>query len=120
MRTTFAVLLIPIVGVLAAFSGSDQSQRQAAATPATSSTASQATERIVGAARVLLKMLDDAGRSKVQFPFEGPQKTRWSNLPSGIFERQGLRLGDLGAPQKIAVMHLLATALDHQTRPTPE
>ena len=110
MRIRFVVLLIPIVGALAAFSGAGQSQRPAAAVPAPTN-AAQVTERIVGAAQVLLKMLDDAGRSKVQFPFEGPQKTRWSNLPVGIFERQGLRLGDLGAPQRIAVMHLLATAL---------
>src|SRR6185503_2132413 len=78
---------------------------------AQSSSAAEATSRITAAAQALLAALDDAGRGKVQFPFEGPQKTRWSNLPSGIFERQGLRLGDLGAPQKIAVMHLLATAL---------
>jgi hypothetical protein len=47
----------------------------------------------------------------VQFPFEGPQKTRWSNLPSGIFQREGLRLGDLTPRQRDAVMALLAVAL---------
>ena len=46
----------------------------------------------LGSAGVLAS-LDDAGRAKVQFPFDGPQKTRWSNLPSGIFQRQGLRHG---------------------------
>ncbi len=110
MRIKLLVLLSPIVGTLAAFSGTGQSTRPNTGVPAPSA-ANQATARIVGAAQVLLSMLDDAGRSKVQFPFEGPQKTRWSNLPSGIFERQGLRLGDLGPPQRIAVMHLLASAL---------
>src|SRR6187455_3633815 len=110
MRITFLVLLTPIVGALAAFSGTGQSQRPSAAAPAASS-AAQTTARIVAAAQALVAALDDAGRTKVQFPFEGPQKTRWSNLPSGIFERQGLRLGDLGPPQRIAVMHLLASAL---------
>ena len=51
--------------------------------------------------------LDEAGRAKVQFPFEGAQKTRWSNLPTGIFQREGLRLGDLTPPQRAAVMTLL-------------
>ena len=55
--------------------------------------------------------LDDAGRAKVQFPFEGPQKTRWSNLPSPMFQREGLRLGDLTPAQRTAVMTLLSTAL---------
>ena len=45
------------------------------------------------------------------FPFEGPQKTRWSNLPSPLYERQGLRLADLTPPQRAAAMALVATAL---------
>ena len=59
----------------------------------------------------MLASLDDAGRAKVQFPFDGPQKTRWSNLPIGIFQRQGLRMGDLTPTQRAAVMTLLTTAL---------
>ena len=47
----------------------------------------------------------------MQFPFEGPQKTRWSNLPSGIFQRQGLRMGDLTPSQRAAVTNLLSVAL---------
>jgi hypothetical protein len=47
----------------------------------------------------------------VQFPFDGPQKTRWSNLPSGAFQREGLRLGDLTEPQRAAVMNLMSVAL---------
>ena len=80
-------------------------------TPPQAGSASDATARIVAAAQALVATLDDAGRRKVQFPFEGPQKTRWSNLPSGAFERQGLRLGDLSAPQREAVMSLLTVAL---------
>jgi hypothetical protein len=110
MRITFLVLLTPIVGALAAFSGTGQSQRPSATAPAASS-ATQATARIVSAAQALVASLDDAGRTKVQFPFEGPQKTRWSNLPSGIFERQGLRLADLTPPQRTAVTNLLTAAL---------
>src|SRR5258705_8267059 len=75
---------------------------QRGAAPAATSPAStaDATSRIVESAQALLATLDDAGRAKVQFPFDGPQKTRWSNLPSGIFERTGLRIGDLTPAQR--------------------
>jgi hypothetical protein len=87
-----------------------------ASTPAstsvsTSAQADAATTRIVASAKALLTTLDEAGRGKVQFPFDGPQKTRWSNFPSGIFHREGLRLADLTPPQRSAVMALLSVAL---------
>jgi len=78
------------------------------------STSADATKRIVDAAQALLATLDDAGRAKVQFAPGGSQKTRWSNLPSGIFQRQGLRLGDLTAAQRAAVQTLLETALSRE------
>ena len=74
-------------------------------------TPSDATARIVAAAQAVLTALDDAGRAKVQFPFEGPQKTRWSNLPSPMFQREGLRLADLTPAQRASVDTLLSTAL---------
>jgi hypothetical protein len=81
---------------------------QRAATPAPG----DATARIVGAAQAVLKSLDDAGKAKVQFKFDDlEQKKRWSNLPTGIVQRQGIRLGDLTAAQKAAVMSLLQAAL---------
>ncbi len=70
-----------------------------------------ATAQIVSAAQAVLATLDDAGRAKVQFPFDEPQKARWSNLPNGIFQRQGLRMGDLTHPQRDAVLSLLSVAL---------
>jgi len=79
--------------------------------PATATTPAAATARIVAAAQAVVATLDDAGKAKVQFPFDGPQKTRWSNLPSGIFQREGLRLGELTASQRAAVMNLLTVAL---------
>ena len=84
---------------------------QRSATSAAPAAQSSATAKIVSAAQAFANSLDDAGKAKLQFPFDGPQKTRWSNLPSGIFQRQGLRLGDLTAAQKSAVMNLLTVAL---------
>ena len=56
-------------------------QRAATAAPPSGAQA-DVTARITASAQALLTKLDDAGRAKVQFPFEGPQKTRWSNLPT--------------------------------------
>src|SRR5436190_21200665 len=84
---------------------------QRSTSPASTSSQSDATARIVASAQALVATLDAAGRAKVQFPFEGPQKTRWSNLPSPMFERQGLLMGDLTPTQRAAVRELLAVAL---------
>jgi Protein of unknown function (DUF3500) len=81
---------------------------QRAATP---NTQAGAVARIVAAAQAVVATLDDAGRAKVQFPFDGPQKARWSNLPSPMFQRTGLRMGDLTPAQRAAVMALLRAAL---------
>jgi hypothetical protein len=78
---------------------------------ATGGAAAETTARIVAAAQALVATLDDAGRTAVQFPPDGPQKARWSNLPSPMFERRGLRLADLTEPQRAAVTTLLTTAL---------
>jgi hypothetical protein len=86
-------------------------QRSASPPASSSGSPAGATSRIVASAQALLATLDDAGKAKVQFPFEGPQKTRWSNLPSPMFQREGLRLADLTQPQRAAVMTLLSTAL---------
>jgi len=71
-----------------------------------------ATSRIVSAAQAVLKTLDDAQRGRVQFRWDdNAQRKRWSNLPSPMFERQGLRIGDVNATQRAAVMALLQAAL---------
>jgi hypothetical protein len=98
---TFVVLFLLVV-LAASAPGNAQRASQAPA---------NATAGIVAAANALLATLDDAGRAKVQFPFEGPQKTRWSNLPTGIYHRDGLRMGDLAAAQRGAVTKLLQAAL---------
>ncbi len=69
------------------------------------------TARIVAAAQAVIASVDAAARAKLVFPFDSPQRTNWSNLPSGIYQRNSLKLGDLTAPQQAAVMRLLSTAL---------
>src|SRR5690242_18353388 len=73
------------------------------------------TAEIVAATNKFLATLDDAQRGKVVFDFkDDAQRKRWSNLPSGIFRRAGLRMGDLTRPQRDAAMALLAAALSPQ------
>ncbi len=91
--------------------GPTQASAQNAAPPSVVS-AKTATAEVVGAAERFLATLDPATRAKGQFAFDDErQKVRWSNLPTGIFERSGLRMGDLTATQRKSVMELLATAL---------
>jgi uncharacterized protein DUF3500 len=89
------------------------SAQQSTSAPAPT-TAADATARIVASAQTFLGTLDEAGRTKVQFPFDGPQKKLWSNLPTGIFKREGLRLGDLASAQRAAAMALLSTAFSQE------
>jgi hypothetical protein len=72
----------------------------------------RATARAAAAAEAFLKTLDEAQRKKVLFAFsDDTQRRNWSNLPTGIYQRAGLRLGELTEPQRKAALAILATAL---------
>ncbi len=67
------------------------------------------------AAKKFLATLDEAQRGKAVFDFhDDAQRKRWSNLPTGIVRRAGLRMGDLTKPQREAAMAVLAAALSKQ------
>lgn len=72
------------------------------------------TSRVVGAASAFLGTLTDAQRMQGTFAFNSAQRTGWSNLPSPIFRRNGLRLGDLTAPQRSAALALVSAALSRE------
>jgi hypothetical protein len=115
MPTPHRIAATLVLGLLAAAAATALAQRAGTQPPAESNrAASETTARIVASAEALMKTLDAAGRTKVQFPFGGPQKARWSNLPVGIFQREGLRIGDLTPTQRAAVMTLLSTALSKE------
>jgi hypothetical protein len=68
--------------------------------------------RIVDSANGFLSSLDDGQRSKVLFEFDdAAQRMKWSNLPTTMVPRAGLKMGDLSAPQRKAAMGLLAATL---------
>jgi len=74
-----------------------------------------ATAKIVARADTFLSSLDQGQRSKVMFEFnDATQRVKWSNLPTTMVPRAGLKMGDLSAPQKKAAMDLLASALSNR------
>ena len=79
--------------------------------PRVASGGANETMKVVAAANAFLATLTEPQRNAGTFAFSSPQRTRWSNLPSGIFQRTGLRLGDLSMPQRAAALALVASAL---------
>ncbi len=83
--------------------------------PTTGNMAETGSAAAAAAAKKFLATLDDAQRGKVVFDFhDDAQRRRWSNLPPGIVQRAGLRMGDLTKPQREAAMAVLAAALSKQ------
>ena len=73
------------------------------------------TSNIVASANAFLSSLDEGQRSKVLFEFnDAAQRTKWSNLPTTMVRRAGLKMGDLSAPQRKATMELLASMLSQR------
>jgi hypothetical protein len=112
MRSRIRIITLIFLSLSATVAAAVFVQRGATQPASSASSSADATARIVASAQALLATLDGAKRAKVQFRFDdGPQRTRWSNLPSPMFQRVGLRVGDLTPEQKAAVMTLLSTAL---------
>src|SRR5437588_7307093 len=67
---------------------------------------------IVASASAFLGSLDEGQRSKVLFDFnDAAQRVKWSNLPTTMVPRAGLKMGELSEAQRTAAMELLATTL---------
>ncbi len=64
---------------------------------------------IVSSANSFLGSLDESQRGKVLFAYDdAAQRVKWSNLPTTMVARAGLKMGDLNPAQKKAAMALLA------------
>src|SRR5262245_25360579 len=110
MKKTFLLVAITLVIVMPLAA----TPLQRAAAPAPQVSAGGTTAKAVAAANAFLATLGDAERAKALFPFTSPQKTNWSNLPSGIYERHSLRLGDVTPAQRDAAMALVAVVLSRE------
>ncbi|MGJ8656218.1 MAG: DUF3500 domain-containing protein [Akkermansiaceae bacterium] len=77
--------------------------------------AQEVTDGIVKSANGVLGMLDKEQLEKVKFGFDDDvQRKLWSNLPSSMVPRKGLRMGDLSNEQKAAVMGVLKATLSER------
>lgn len=71
-----------------------------------------ATAATVSAASAFLASLNEAQRSQVVFAYtDSKQRANWSNLPTGIYKRSGIRMGDLSEEQRKAAMKILSSSL---------
>ena len=82
---------------------------------ATSTIAQDATPAIVAAANAFLETLSDTERESVLFDWtDTEQKQRWSNLPEGLFERDGLMWGNMSEEQQNAWLALMQATLSEE------
>lgn len=88
-------------------------QRGSAPAPAPGAQSGTAAKAVT-AANAFLATLSEAERAKTAFPFHSPQRTNWSNLPSGIYQRHSLKLGDVTPAKRDAAMALLAVVLSRE------
>jgi Protein of unknown function (DUF3500) len=80
--------------------------------PSVKTSADATTLKAVAAANAFLETLDATQRGKVLFNFDdATQKTKWSNFPTGIFQRNGLKLGELSSTQQAALFTMLGSVL---------
>jgi hypothetical protein len=105
-----ALILLALAFTLAVGS----QQRTGSPPPVKSAATGTVTARVVEAANQFLATLADAERSKCTFGFTSSQRTGWSNLPTGIFQRNGLRFGDMTSRQREAAFALVAAALSRE------
>ena len=81
-------------------------------TTATASADVDTTPAIVAAANAFLDTLADDERSSVSFDFtDTTQRQLWSNLPEGLFQRDGLMWGDLREETQNAWLALMQVTL---------
>jgi uncharacterized protein DUF3500 len=137
-RTTLAISLLLAASLLAGCGGGEQSSQgggqdsqeeettTSASVPETTggggsmTAAAQgggggATAKVVAATEAFLATLDDTQRQQVSFAFDDELKSsNWSNLPTGIFERSGVRFGDMTEEQRQAAMAMLQAALSEE------
>lgn len=104
----FSSLLVALCSVLL---GNVSVASAAAVAPVKTAADTQAT-KIVDAANAFLTTLSAAQKKAVLFNWtDDVQRAHWSPLPEGVFNRSGLRRGELNAVQRSALMELLGTVL---------
>ena len=92
--------------------GSTRSTGSTAATTGSAPSAGDATPAIVAATNAFLATLTEQERDAVSFDFtDTAQRQRWSNLPEGLYQRDGLMWGDLDEDSQAAWLGVLQAVL---------
>jgi hypothetical protein len=65
-------------------------------------------------AQRLIASFDAGARGELVFDWDAPERTRWSNLPAGIFTRPGLSIGELSDGQRGLLFEFLSASLGEQ------
>jgi hypothetical protein len=109
MKKRYIAIAAGLVGVVVA--------TQAFSSQALPSTqnADATTKKIVTAANAFVNTLTAEQKTKAIFAYnDTTQRKQWSNFPTGIFQRNGIKLGAMNAAQKSAVLKLLETSLSER------
>src|ERR1700737_3546977 len=93
-------LLVVVLGISLAVAGGSIAAQQQRGAPAPPAAADRVLAQTVAAANAFLGQLGPEQRAKAAYPFDSPQRKNWSNLPTGIFQRNSLRMGDMTGPQR--------------------
>lgn len=73
------------------------------------------TAQVVAAANAFLATLSDEQKDTVLYDFDDAvKKTGWSNFPTPVVERNGLKLGDLTDEQEAAALKVMEAALSEK------
>ena len=103
-----AVLLVPA----ACSSTATPTTTTTAPTTTAAAPAGSVTPEVVSAANAFLGTLDDTQKDTVSFDWtDTEQKQKWSNFPAALYERSGLRWGDLTEAQQNAWLEIMKTSL---------
>jgi hypothetical protein len=112
VMSTVGIIALSAAAILIACTAQSAQSAQSASSLPSATNADATSKKIVAAAKALTNSLSEVQKSKVIFAWgDSAQRTKWSNLPTGIFQRNGLKLGEMTAAQKTATFALLETVL---------
>jgi hypothetical protein len=115
VKTTRTRSILIAASLALAMAGATTSAYAADDSSATTAAATDSTPAIVEAADAFLATLSDDEKAAVLFDWsDTDQKTRWSNLPQGLYTREGLMWGDMGDEAQTAWLAVMRATLSEE------
>ncbi|WP_161884362.1 DUF3500 domain-containing protein [Deinococcus alpinitundrae] len=115
-KPKFSVLALMLTAALTSCNSSAATTQTTVSTttpgPSVTTAADAQTTKVVDAAKAFLASLSATQKTAISFAWtDVAQRARWSNFPTGIFQRAGVKWGNLSAAQRMALTTLLSTVL---------